>query len=430
MTSSGARKSHSGAYRWLVVGMLWLVCFFNYADRQAIYSVFPLLKGEMGLRADERGALGSAFMWTYALAAPFAGVIGDRFRKKALILGGLIAWSAICAATALSTRYEHLLLFRALEGLGEAFYFPASMALIAGYHGPATRSKAMALHQSSVYVGTVAGGTLGGVLGEHYGWRSSFYILGAMGIVLGMALFALLREPPAAASRSTADRPAGFDPAKIGREIREILATPMVLILMAVFVGANLVAAIFLVWMPTYLHDNFEMGLGLAGFSATAYPQFASILGVVLGGVLADRLSRRRAGGRPIVQAVGLFLGTPFVFITGWTLSVPVLIMALASFGFAKGIYDSNIWASLHDHVRPELRATAVGLMNSVAWLGGAVGPTAIGLAVERHGRSGLAAGISAVSLVYLGAGLVLLAGIALMRNRGRPGGDGGALRS
>ena len=429
MTSTGAMQADPGSYRWWVVGMLWLVCFFNYADRQAIYSVFPLLKSEIGLGDVERGKLGSAFMWTYALAAPLAGVIGDRFRRKSLILGGLIVWSAICAATALSTRYEHLLLFRALEGLGEAFYFPASMALIAGYHGPATRSRAMALHQSSVYVGTVAGGTLGGVLGEHHGWRSSFYLLGAMGIVLGLALIALLREPPAASPVSPAERPAGFDPAKVGREIREILSTPMVLILMTVFVGANLVAAIFLVWMPTYLHDNFEMGLGWAGFSATAYPQFASILGVILGGVLADRLSARRKGGRPIVQAFGLFLGAPFVFITGWTLSVPVLILALAAFGFAKGIYDSNIWASLHDHVRPELRATAVGLMNSVAWLGGAVGPTAIGFAAERYGRPGLAAGISAASLVYLGAGLVLLGGIALMRSRGRPGGDE-ALRS
>src|SRR5262245_18322052 len=101
--------------------MLWLVCFFNYADRQAIYSVFSPLKDEMKLGEVARATLGSAFMWTYALAAPFAGVIGDRFRRKALILGGLIAWSAICAATALSTKYEHLLIFRALEGLGEAF---------------------------------------------------------------------------------------------------------------------------------------------------------------------------------------------------------------------------------------------------------------------------------------------------------------------
>src|SRR4051794_19293324 len=109
--------------------MLWLVCFFNYADRQAIYSVFPLLKSQMNLSDIQLGIVGSAFMWVYAAAAPLAGWIGDRFDRKALILGGLLFWSFITVATALSSHYWQLVLFRALEGLGEAFYFPASMSL-------------------------------------------------------------------------------------------------------------------------------------------------------------------------------------------------------------------------------------------------------------------------------------------------------------
>src|SRR4051812_41991840 len=146
-------------YRWLVVAMLWCVCLFNYADRQAIFSVFPLLKSEMRLSDVQLGLVGSSFMWIYAAALPFAGVVGDRVSRKTLILGGLIFWSLITLATALSTRYWHLLLFRGLEGLGEAFYFPASMSLISDYHSSGTRSRAMSLHQSSVYVGTIAGGT-------------------------------------------------------------------------------------------------------------------------------------------------------------------------------------------------------------------------------------------------------------------------------
>ncbi len=427
MSPLRARAESAGRYRWLVVAMLWLVCFFNYADRQAIYSVFPLLKDEMGLGDTERGALGSAFMWVYAAAAPFAGLVGDRFRRKTLILGGLITWSLICAATALSTQYWHLLLFRALEGLGEAFYFPASMSLLSDYHGPGTRSRAMALHQSSVYVGTMAGGTLGGVMGEHFGWRSSFYFLGSLGVILGMVLVAALREPPREVSPDRFDAPEGPEETSgLFAAIRDLLAAgrelasnPMVLVLMAAFVGANFVAAIFLVWMPTFLHENFQMSLSLAGFSGTAYLQVASIGGVLAGGVLADRHARRRKGGRAMVQALGLFLGTPFVFLTGWTRSVPVLIAAMVCFGFAKGIYDSNIWASLHDFVRPERRAAAVGFMNAVAWLGGAVAPVAVGAASERYG---LGAGISAGSLVYLGSGLLLACGISLFRRGGGRG--------
>ena len=110
--------------------MLWFVCLFNYADRQAIYSVFPLLKSEMQLTDIQLGIVGGSFMWVYAAALPFAGVIGDHFSRKTLILGGLIFWSIITLATALSTKYWHLVVFRGLEGLGEAFYFPASMSLM------------------------------------------------------------------------------------------------------------------------------------------------------------------------------------------------------------------------------------------------------------------------------------------------------------
>ena len=89
-------------YRWAVVGMLWFVCLFNYADRQAIYSVFPLLKVEMTLSDVQLGIIGASFMWVYAIAAPFAGMIGDRFSRKTLIIGGLMFWSLITIATALS----------------------------------------------------------------------------------------------------------------------------------------------------------------------------------------------------------------------------------------------------------------------------------------------------------------------------------------
>ena len=107
--------------------MLWFVCFFNYADRQAIFSVFELLKSEMHLSDVQLGLVGASFMWVYAAVGPIAGLIGDRINRKALIIGGLVFWSLITIATALSTQYSHLVLFRALEGFGEAFYFPASM---------------------------------------------------------------------------------------------------------------------------------------------------------------------------------------------------------------------------------------------------------------------------------------------------------------
>jgi MFS family permease len=121
-----------------------LVCFFNYADRQAVFSVFPLLKAEMGLSDVELGVVSASFMWVYALGAPLAGMIGDRINRKHLILGSLIFWSLITIATALSHTYWHLVLFRAREGLGQTFYFPAAMSMLSDFHGRDTRSRATA----------------------------------------------------------------------------------------------------------------------------------------------------------------------------------------------------------------------------------------------------------------------------------------------
>jgi len=397
--------------------MLWGVCLFNYADRQAIYSVFPLLKTEMRLTDVQLGIVGASFMWVYAVAAPFAGMIGDRVSRKTLIIGGLLFWSGITIATALSRTYWHLVLFRALEGLGEAFYFPASMSMLSDYHGRDTRSRAMSLHQSSVYAGTIAGGTMAGAMGQSLGWQSSFYLLGILGIVLGLMLVMFLKEP----TRGQAD--VVNLPPEGGSRKNARTNLPMVLILMAVFVGANFVAAIVLTWMPSFMYRKFGMSLGAAGFSSTAYLQIASVLGVISGGVLADRLVHRRRGGRMTTQAIGLIAGVPFIFLTGWTVSIPILILAMAGFGFFKGLYDANIWASLHDVVPTRRRGAAVGAMNAVGWVGGGIAPIAIAVASQRFGMS---ASISASSVIYLIAGLLLVFGVrTFMRDTPRrPAGE------
>ncbi len=395
-------------YKWWVVGMLWFVCLFNYADRQAIFSVFPLLKSEMGLSDWQLGIVGAAFMWVYALCAPLAGLVGDRVNRKHLILGGMLFWSLITLATAFAQNYWQLVSLRALEGLGETFYYPASMSLLADYHGRDTRSRAMAIHQSSVYAGTILGGGAAGFLAQHYGWRSGFLLFGGFGILLAVALMAFLKEP----ARGEADQVSAHTPVApktMFEGAGEIFRNRMVLILMAVFVGANFVAMIFLTWMPSFLFRKFGMSLSMAGLSGTAYLQIASVLGVICGGVLADRFAKKHKGGRMLTQCIGLLAGMPFIFLTGWTLSVPVLVVAMSCFGFFKGLYDANIWASLYDVVPLRRRATALGLMNSIGWLGGSAAPLAIAAASERFGMS---ASISAGSAVYLATGLLLAFGI------------------
>jgi MFS family permease len=341
-------------------------------------------------------------MWVYAASAPLAGLVADRFSRKSLILGGLIFWSAVTLCTAFCTEYWQLVLVRAVEGLGESFYFPASMSLISDYHGGSTRSRAMSFHQSSVYAGTIAGGSIAGYLGQYHGWQSSFYLFGWGGIALAVVLLALLREP----KRGSADHVPTVEARSIGESLRGVFGHPMAPVLMAVFVGANFVASVFLTWLPSFLVRKFAMNLSMAGFSSTAYLQIASVLGVLTGGFLADRMVRRRPGGRMITQAIGLLCGVPFILLTGLTTTVVTVVLAMTGFGFFKGLYDANIWASLYDVVPPAHRATALGLMNSIGWLGGGAAPVAIGIMSESLGMS---RSIAATSVIYLIVGSALI---------------------
>jgi len=405
-------------YKWYVVGMLWSVAFFNYADRQAIFSVFPLLEKEMGLTPIELGLLGSAFAWVYGLAAPLAGNLVDRIQRRSAVLGGLQVWSVICMATALAKNFRHLFLFRAAEGLGETIYYPASMSMVSDYHGRKTRSRAMGIHQTSVYVGTIGGGFFAGLIGQYYGWRWSRIVFGALGMLLGVVLLRYLREPQRGAAdfEDLGKRPSARKHISIGEFIRIIWGTPTVLTLLGAFMCSNFVAMVLLSWMPKFLYDKFHLSLAMAGLTATIFIQVASMVGSPVGGWLADFMRQRTPGGRMVVQAIGVILGAPFVVLCGQTQSVAWLVVALIAWGFFKGLYDANIFASVYDVVRPEVRGTAAGFMNAIGWLGGGgTAPLVIGYIAQ---RSSLSAAISAAAIVYLLAGALLILGITMFVRR------------
>lgn len=386
--------------------MLWFVCFFNYADRQAIFTIFPLLGTQLHFSNVQLGVIGGSFMWMYALFGPVAGWLTDRFSRRFLILGALLFWSLMTAATAIAHSFAELTLVRALGGLGEAFYFPAAMSLLSDHHGPTTRSRALSIHQSGVYAGSIAGGTISGLLGEYYGWHSSFIFLGVAGIVLGLCLSFLLKEPVRGEADTFPEQPIQRDNVEFVEVLRGILANRIAVLLILAFIGANFVAAVFLAWMPTFLFKKFHMSLSLSGFNSTVYIQLASVLGVLAGGVLADMLQKRLRGGRIFAQALGLLCGVPFLFLTGWAGSVAFLVFAMIGFGFCKGLYDANIFASLYDVIPIEHRGSAAGIMNSLGWLGAGFAPVAIALSADRYGMS---ASISASAVIYLLIGLLLL---------------------
>ena len=416
-------------YKWWVVGMLWFICFFNYADRQAIFAVFPKLKEEFGFDKVQLGLIGSAFMWVYAAGAPLAGLICDRFRRKDLILGGCLFWSCVTVMTGSCARLWHFVTVRALEGFGETFYFPASMSLVSDYHGQRTRSRALSFHQSSVYVGTILGSWLGAWFAQRHGWRVGFYFFGGAGMAVALALWRFLREPDRGQADTGADghvrAPAAPGKLSVAETLRAIFRSPAVPLLMLAFVGANFVATIFLTWTPTFLVEKFGFQLASAGLSGTVFIHLASAVSVPVAGAVADRLTRRFAGGRMLVQMLGLLAGAGFVFLVGKTESRTTLLVAMTAFGACKGFYDSGIFASVYDAIEPRARGTAAGLMNTIGWGGGALGPLFVGLVAKYGGKptelENMSQAIAFGGAIYLAAAAAVFAAIVrFTKNRGR----------
>lgn len=420
-----ATNNAGRSYPWVLLGLFWVVYFLNHADRQILFSVFPLLQTELGLSNMELGLLGSSFQWVYACLVPVAGFLGDSVSRKRIIVVALLLWSLTTVASGLVAGFGLLLLFRSLTGAGEAFYYPSATSIISDYHGSGTRALAMSIHQTSLYFGVVISGTLAGYLGQQFGWRSAFLVFGAAGIVSAVALVHFLREPiRGAADAETANhvlsnappsRGMPVPPATVVSRALALFRTPSALALTLSFCGMSFASVAVVTWMPAFLFRSFHYSLAEAGFHATFYHQVGAFVGVLLGGRIADRFAQKSVLIRPSVQAVGLLVSVPFLFWIGSASSPIEVFAALGIFGLFRGMYDSNLFASLFEVVPLAARATATGLMLSAGFLIGGTSPVVIGKLSQHYG---LGPSLGATALCYFAAGILMLANILLWFRR------------
>jgi MFS family permease len=380
--------------------MLWVVFLLNYLDRQVIFALFPLLRTSLRLWDYQMGLIPTAFLWAYALCSPLGGFLADRFGRKRLIVISLLLWSVMSLAIGEARSFPQLLVAVALMGISEACYLPAALALIADYHGERSRSLATGIHQSGAYVGMVVGGMGGGWIGEHYGWRPVFLLLGAGGLIYGLFIMRGLREkpcrPPLAAKGSAAFLPA----------TRALLELPGFSALTLVFCAMSMSNWVLYSWMPLYLFERFHMSLSRAGFSATFFIQIGSVAGILLGGWLADHFSRRTPRSRLLTQAAGLMAAAPFLCFVGITNSSVLLLLALVVFGVGRGAYDANCMPVLCQIAPAQLRSTGYGLFNFAGCITGGIIAAAAG---ALKSTLGLGATISVTGILLLASSLLLL---------------------
>jgi MFS family permease len=349
---------------WLVVALLWPVALLNYLDRQMLAAMkFSVMLDVTDIATDANwGRMLGQFKWVYAFLSPVGGYLADRFSRRLTICGSLFAWSAITWTTGHVTTYDGLLWTRSLMGVSEAFYIPAALALIADYHSGGTRSRAIGLHQMAIYCGVIVGG-FSGYLADApaYGWRWAFTACGIFGMAYAVPLAFLLRDAPRAALSGVVARPSPW------RSVVELAGNRSFLLLVAVFTLPAMAGWIVRDWMPAVLKQEFNIGQGKAGVTASLYWQVAAIFGAMIGGWLADRWMRRHVRGRTWVSAIGISLIIPAMFGVGNAGSLAMAALFLTLFGLGWGFFDCNNMPILCQIVRPELRATGYGFMNLVS---------------------------------------------------------------
>lgn len=347
---------------WSTVALLWFVGCLNYLDRVMITTMRESIVSAIPMTDAQFGLLTTVFLLVYGVLSPFAGYLADRFNRSHVIVIGLVAWSAITWLTAHATTYGELLLTRALMGISEACYIPAALALIADFHGVKTRSLANGLHLSGVMVGAGLGG-VGGWIAERHGWTQAFAWFGQLGIALAVVTALYLRDHKSL--RSSADvAPDANAPVRLGVALRSLFGRREFLFALIFWglLGASVWAVVG--WMPTYLNEHFRLGQGAAGLSATGYLQGASLVGVILGGVWADRWSRTNPHAPILVPLIGLGVAAPAVLLAGSTDTLGLAIAGLAAFGLTKSFTDANMMPILTLVSDRRFRATGYGVLN------------------------------------------------------------------
>jgi MFS transporter, Spinster family, sphingosine-1-phosphate transporter len=387
----------------MLVGFMWVAYCLNYADRQVVFSLFPVLKADLKLTDTQLGLTGSLFLWVYAVCSPIAGELGDRFSKRTLVALSLLLWSAVTALTGLATSAVAILACRALIGVTEALFMPAAIALTAGVHAPAARSRAIALFDTAQLAGVVLGGWLGGYLAQRGHWRWAFFLLGILGILYALPYLRFLRGVAGPA-----------EPRRVPRRhvaAAELFGIPSYRFLCVVFPSFTFVLWLLYTWLPSFFHEKFALSLEEAGFAATVYPQAATLAGLLIGGWSADVLYRRTRRARFWLVAAGLFLCAPCLYVVGNADTLFSTKAAAAGFGLGSGLFIANLFPSSFDVVPPALRASAVGCLNLI---GAFVSGFAALLGGSLKGRAGFGALLSGGAVLCVAGGVLLLVGARL----------------
>lgn len=362
VAATPARATHRDSTRWTLLAFLWGCYVLNHADRQVVYTLFPTLQAQFGFSNAVLGLTGALFLWVYAVSSPLSGALGDRVSRIGLVTASLAVWSTFTILTGLAQGTVSLLTCRALLGVSESLFMPAAYALMANAHGPDTRSRAIAMFATSQMVGVAVGGSASGYLAEHVNWRVAFWALGGAGLLFALPLWAFFRKLPFEIREGNRNRNA----APAAHNFSRLLGIPC-LVATTIFIAVgNFGLFLVYTWLPTFLYDKFSLGLARAGFEASVYPQIGTVIGLLAGGALTDRLYARSHASRFWIVIAAFLAGAPCMYLIGTSSTLGLTRLAAAAFGLFAGFIIGNQAPAAFEVVPPSLRATTIGITNFV----------------------------------------------------------------
>jgi MFS family permease len=344
-----------GAYAWYALGLLTFVYVLNFLDRTLIYILFSPIKKEMAFSDLQLALLGTtSFVIFYtALGIPF-GRLSDRLVRKNMIAGGLAVWSIFSGLTGFADSFWSLFFCRVMVGVGEATLGPAALSLLSDYFPARRRATVQAVYSSGIAVGAGLAFFLGGWVGQHFGWRWAFYLLGFPGLFVAVLVF-LLKEKPRGQTETTTVRYTSKDWKILFRSVP----------LRYHYLGYalfGLAANNLSIWGATFFTRVHKFDIATIGLWGGILSLVAGVPGTILGGWFADRFRGFGRGGRMLFSSVAALIAIPFWLMLIFSNAIPLLLLANFVLLGLSLMWLGPAAADVHDIAGPHLRGLGIGI--------------------------------------------------------------------
>jgi len=368
--------------------LLFLLYFFDYVDRTIVTSLAPFIQKEWGLTDTQSGLLMSVVYWSIVVFVFPVSILVDRWSRKRTIGVMALLWTAATVACAFTKTFPQLLVARSAIGIGEAGYAPAGTAMLSGLFPPEKRSRMMGLWSISIPLGIAVGIGLGGYIATHWGWRHAFGLVAIPGAIVAILFFFVKDYKTVELVKTDDSCNTGPNKVKMSKMdiFREFIHTPSLIFTNLGFIGCIFANNAIIFWLPTYFHRTTGVSISEAGMK-TSVLMILALIGLPLGGWLADMWFKKRANARLLFPAITTALNAICIFTAISFLQGQAQYLTLIGMGILASAFAPAAITATQEVIHPGLRATSYSLCVVVQNLFGAsLAPIVIGKISDLYG--------------------------------------------